>query len=67
MNDQAKRHPTTAPADSNRPRPDTDQVHQPLDDDQVSATDIAGDETNVRTREGLEKPGIADKIPPPPE
>lgn len=51
---------------SNRPLPDADNVEQPLEDDKVSGTDVAGDETNVRTREGVEKPGIADKVPPKP-
>lgn len=64
QDDEDTRHPNTPPADSNRPRPDADQVEQPLEDDQVSGTDIVGDETNVRTREGVEKPGIADKVPP---
>ena len=52
------------PADSNRPRPDADLVEQPLDTNQVSGTGVVGDETNVRTREGIDEPGIADKIPP---
>ena len=64
MQDEDTRHPSTPPSDSNRPRPDAEQVEQPLEDDQVSGTDIVGDETNVRTREGVEKPGIADKVPP---
>lgn len=51
---------------SNRPLPAKDEVKQPLNGDQVSGTDIAGDETNVRTREEVDKPGIADKIPPQP-
>jgi hypothetical protein len=68
MNDQSKPHSPTPPSDNNRPLPDADQTHRPLDDDdQVSGTDIAGDETNVRTREGLDKPGIADAIPPQPK
>lgn len=67
MNDKDTRHPSTPPVDSNRPRPDAEQVEQPLDHDQVSGTDVVGDETNVRTREGIETPGIADKVPPQPE
>ncbi len=56
--------PDHSTSDSNHPRPEPEQVEQPLDDDQVSGTDIVGDETNVRTREGIEKPGIIDKVPP---
>jgi hypothetical protein len=60
-----KRQPTTSR--SNRPRPDADEVEQPLDGDKVSGTDVTGDETNVRTREGVDKPGIVAKVPPQPE
>lgn len=66
--DDAKQRCNPERQDSNRPMPAVDQVVQPLDDqDQVSGTDIAGDETNVRTRKGVDRPGIADTIPPQPE
>lgn len=64
MKEHDECHPITPPSDTNRPRPDADRVEQPLDEDQVSGTDVVGDETNVRTREGVDEPGIADKIPP---
>jgi hypothetical protein len=68
MKEHDKRQPKTSLSNSNHPRPDADQVEQPLDgDDKVSGTDVAGDETNVRTRKGVEKPGIVDKVPPQPE
>lgn len=68
MKNKETRRPTTS--ESNRPLPDAGQVDQPLEGDydgKVSGTDVAGDETNVRTREGVEKPGIADKIPSQPK
>jgi hypothetical protein len=65
MTDDAKQPSNTVRRDCNRPIPAVDQVAQPLDDeDQVSGTDIAGVETNVRTRKGGDKPGIVNKIPP---
>ena len=57
-------HPTHEPSGSNRPMPAKDQVRQPLDETQVSGTDIVGDETNVRALPGVTQPGIADHIPP---
>lgn len=57
-------HPTQGPSASNRPMPAKEQVQQPLDETQVSGTDIVGDETNVRTVPGVKQPGIADHIPP---
>ena len=66
MTKKDRNHPTQSPAGNNRPRPDAEAVEQPLDDDQVSGTDIAGDETNVRTRDDVAAPGIADRVPPQP-
>lgn len=62
-----RRDDDTAASDANAPLPRKDEVDQPLNDEQVSGTDIAGDETNVRTRDGIQRPGIADTIPPQPE
>jgi hypothetical protein len=62
-----KRNPAVPTEDTNRPRPDADEVEQPLDEDHVSGTDIVGDETNVRTRDDVDKPGIAESVPPKPE
>ncbi len=62
-----KQHPDAPAPDDNRPRPGAEEVKQPLNEDQVSGTDIVGDETNVRTRDGVDTPGIADAIPPQPE
>jgi hypothetical protein len=62
-----KQHPAAPTSGDNHPLPEAEEVRQPLDEDQVSGTDIVGDETNVRTRDGVDKPGIVEGIPPKPE